>query len=463
MVLEMLNRNTRIHFVGIGGIGMSALAQVLLSRGYIVSGSDIKLNNLTRLVEYKGGRIYEGHDRRNVGDAQAVVYSSAVSNDNPELLEAKRRRLNILHRGQLLGELMKDKISVAVAGAHGKTTTASMLSDILIKARLDPVCILGGESVNLRGNTYTGKGRYMVAEADESDGSHLYLNPNFAVLTNIDREHIDYYKSMEELVDINASFLKRIHPEGVFFGLIDNKFIRNILLHYERKFATFGLSEEADLHAANIRMEGRRSYFDCIYHKENLGTLTLNMSGMHNVLNALAASVVALYIGVDFDVIKEALFAFKSSKRRFEVYPDTNGVTLLEDYAHHPTEISAVLEACRLLKPRRLITVFQPHRYTRTKGLSNEFGPCFGLSDELILTNIYAASEPPIEGVTVKNIFDKVLENNFENVHIMPKENIAGYLYNSSQDGDLIAVLGAGDISEVAKDLAQRFKDEKRA
>ncbi|MBL7068484.1 MAG: UDP-N-acetylmuramate--L-alanine ligase [Candidatus Omnitrophica bacterium] len=458
----MLNKSARIHFVGIGGIGMSALAQVLLSRGYIVSGSDINLNNLTRLVEFKGGRIYKGHDRKNVGDAEIVVYSTAVSKDNPELLEAAKRHLKILHRGELLGELMKDKIGVAVTGAHGKTTTTSMLSDIMIKARLDPVCILGGESVNLRSNAYAGKGKYLIAEADESDGSHLYLNPKFAILTNVDREHVDYYENMEELVKINRSFLKRIHPDGIFFGLIDNEFIRKILLHYDRRFATFGLSKEADLHAANIHMEGMISRFDCIYHKENLGTINIKIPGIHNVLNALAASIFALHIGIDFNVIRDALSLFKSSKRRFEVYPDTDGITLVEDYAHHPTEISAALEACRLLKPRRLITVFQPHRYTRTKALSNEFGLCFGLSDELILTNIYAASEPPIEGVTVKNIYDKVLENNFENVHIMPKENIADYLYNSSEDGDLIAVLGAGDISEVAKELAQRFKDEPR-
>jgi len=457
----MLDSNAKIHFIGIGGIGMSGLAQVLLSKGYIVTGSDIKPNNLTELIESKGARVYKGHKDSNIDDSQIVVYSSSISKDNPELREARRRNLRILHRAELLAELMKEKIGIAVTGAHGKTTTASMISDILIRAGHDPICILGGESASLKGNACIGKGKFLVAEADESDGSHLHLEPMFAVITNIDREHLDYYKNTEDILKTSLLFLEKIQQGGTFFGSIDNDFIRKILLNYDRKFKTFGLSGEADLYATNIRLNGLNSAFDCIYRGERIGTINIKVPGIHNILNALAAILFTLHIGIDFEVIRDALYKFRSAKRRFEIYPDTNGVTLIEDYAHHPTEISATLEACRLLKPRRLVTVFQPHRYTRTKELQDEFGSCFGLSDKLILTNIYAASEPPIEGVSIKNIFDKVMERGLKDAHIMPKENIADYLFDNSRDGDLIAVLGAGDIGEVARDLGERLKDER--
>jgi UDP-N-acetylmuramate--alanine ligase len=456
----MLKSNASIHFIGIGGIGMSALAQVLLSRGYIVTGSDISLNNLTDIIEAKGGMIYKGHREGNIGHAQIVVYSSSISENNPELRAARKRRLNIMHRSELLAELMDEKDGIAVTGSHGKTTTAAMIADILIKGGCDPICILGGESLTLNSNAHAGRGRFLVAEADESDGTHLKLTPKYAILTNIDKEHLDYYRDRDHLVKTNLSFLEKIRPGGSFFGLIDDYFIRKILLHYDRRFSTFGLSSEADLHAANVKMEGLTSSFDCIYNDKNIGNVRLNIPGRHNILNALGSIIFALHIGMSFKVISGSLLEFRSTKRRFQIYPDTDGVTLIEDYAHHPTEISAVLEACRLLKPRRVVTVFQPHRYTRTEQLSEEFGLSFRFSDELILTNIYAASEKPIEGVSVKNIYDKVVESGLQNIHIMPKENIADYLYNTAQKGDLIAVLGAGDIGGVAKDLSVKFHDD---
>ncbi len=454
----MLNKSSKIHFIGIGGIGMSALAQVLLSKGYIITGSDIKHNLFTRAIELKGGRVFMGHDAENITGSQLVVYSSAISDDNPELNRARKENIEILHRGRLLGELMNEKDGVAVTGSHGKTTTSAMISCILIKAGYDPVCLLGGESIDLNGNVYVGKGKFLVAEADESDSSHLYLEPKFALITNIDREHMDHYRDMDHIVETNLRFLERIKPDGAFFGSIDNEYIRKILLHYERRFATYGLSREADLYASNIRFSGISSTFDCIYKKSAAGTITLGVPGMHNVLNALGAVLFSLHIGIDFKVIAKSLYEFRSTKRRFEIYPNTGDVTLVEDYAHHPTEIKATLEACRLLNPRRVIAVFQPHRYTRTKELKREFGSCFEKSDELILTNIYAASEKPLEGVSVKNIYDEVVKNGFGNAHIMPKENIRDYLYNTCKDGDLIAVMGAGDIGEVAKGLEKRLR-----
>lgn len=458
----MLKSNAKIHFIGIGGIGMSAIAQVLLSQGYIITGSDISLNNLTDSIEAKGGKVYKGHRADNIGDSQIVVYSSSISGTNPELTAARKRGLRVLHRSELLAEIMKEKESIAVTGSHGKTTTASIISDILIKAGLDPVCILGGESFTIGANAYAGKGKYLVAEADESDGSHLALSPKYAILTNIDKEHLDYYRDVDHIVKTNLAFLEKITPDGIFFGLIDDFFIRRILLHYEGRFSTFGLSNEADLYPMDIKMKGMVSEFDCIYKGQRLGRIAINMPGVHNILNALAAIIFALYIGVDFETIARSIGEYRSAKRRFQVYPGTRGVTLIEDYAHHPTEISATLEACGLLRPKRLITVFQPHRYSRTKELAKEFGRSFGASSELILTNIYAASEKPIEGITVKNIYDSVLDNGFENVHIMPMENIAEYVYNNSQDGDLIAVLGAGDVGKVARELCGRFKRDGR-
>lgn len=457
----MLTKSAKVHFIGIGGIGMSALAQILLSKGYIVTGSDVKKNNLTDTIESKGGKVFEGHQLENVRDAQVVIYSSSIAKENPELTEARRRGLQVMHRGQLLAEVMKDKTGVAITGAHGKTTTTAMISNILIKAGYDPMCILGGESLNLKSNVYLGKGKFIVAEADESDGSHLYLEPSFGIMTNIDHEHLDYYDSIDDIVKAGKLFMERISQNGVFFGSMDDKFVRKLLVHYKGRFATFGMSQDADLYAANVRLEGLSSQFDCMYDKRKIGTIKMKVPGMHNVLNALASILFALHIGIGFDTIRESLYDFKSTKRRFEIFPDTGRVLLIEDYAHHPTEIMATLQACRLLRPKRIVAVFQPHRYTRTQRLQREFGNCFGLSDELILTNIYPASEAPIEGVTVRCIFDKVLDSGLSNVHIMPKKNIAEYLYNTACDGDLIAVLGAGDIGEVAGELRLKLaKDE---
>jgi len=437
---------------------MSALAQVLQVRGYIVSGSDVNPNNLTETIEARGGKVYIGHLAENIGDAQVIIYSSSITKDNPEMVAAANKGLIILHRGKLLAALMKEKVGVAVTGSHGKTTTASMISEIMVKAGYDPICVLGGESLNLGGNVHLGKGKYLVAEADESDGSHVYLEPSYGIITNIDREHLDYYKGLDDIISTNLKFLRNIRPEGTFFGLIDDAFIRKILLHYDRRFVTFGISREADLRAEDVQMEGLSTTFTCLYKGDKIGQIRINVPGRHNVLNALAATLFALHIGVDFEVIARALSEFKSTKRRFEIYPSTGDVMVIEDYAHHPAEISATIDACRLLKPKRVVTVFQPHRYTRTKELEREFGGSFEGSDELILTNVYAASEPPLEGVSVKNIFDKVREAGFKNVHIIPKDKITEYLYNNTYDGDLVAVLGAGDIGKVAGELAGRLK-----
>lgn len=441
---------------------MSGLAQVLLSRGYIITGSDLSPNNLTTLIESKGGLVYKGHKDTNITGAQIVVYSSSISGDNPELKAARKNHIKVLHRAQLLAELMKEKDGIAVTGAHGKTTTSTMISDILIKAHQDPTCILGGESAALNGNARNGKGKYLVAEADESDGSQLYLNPKYGIITNIDYEHLDHYKTMDNNIKANLEFLKNIKPDGAFFGLIDNEFIKKILLNYNGRFATFGLTSRADLYPASIKSKGLSTEFDCIYKGSPIGRITLEVPGMHNVLNALASILFAIDIGIEFNDIKSALSEFRSARRRFEIYPDTGRVTVVEDYAHHPTEITATLEACRLLKPKRVIAVFQPHRYTRTKELKKQFGSSFRLSDRLILTNIYPAFEKPLKGVSIRSIFDEAVKDGFKDIHILPKEDITDYLYDTCQDGDLVAVLGAGDIGDVAKEFSIRLKGDLR-
>ena len=459
----MLNTNTKIHFIGIGGIGMSSLAQLLLESGYIVSGSDESPNHLTRKIESRGGKVFASHRASNLGDAQVVVYSTAINKNNPEMAAALKRNIPTLHRAELLSQIMQEKDSVAVTGTHGKTTTASLISSILVESGLDPTLILGGELNLIGGNTHAGKGNIIVAEADESDGSFLFMSPRYSVITNIDADHLDHHKDLEGLIKANLDFAKKTKPNGELFCLFDDLNVRRILLNYSGRFTTFGMYKEADLSCRNVKINGFSSEFDCIYKNANLGRIKLNLPGTYNILNSLAAILVSLHLGVDFDCIKKALFAYSGVKRRFEVKSDTDGVTIVEDYAHHPTEISRVLEAARASGKRRVVVVFQPHRYSRTKDLLDDFGKCFSSADELILTNIYSAWENPIKGLSVTDIYKKVLSSGNRNVRIIPKDNIAGYLYNTAREGDLILILGAGDVGEVAgslKDLFDREKNE---
>ena len=453
----MLTTNTKIHFIGIGGIGMSSLAQLLLDTGYIVSGSDETLNSLTSKIESKGGRVFLGHKASNLGDAQVVVYSSAIDQKNTELIMAKKRNIPIFHRAQLLFELMKEKESIAVSGTHGKTTTSCMLSSILIEAGMDPTLILGGELNLIGGNTYAGKGEFVVVEADESDSSFLFLEPKYTVITNIDQDHLDYHKSLEGLIKANLDFAKKTKLDGELFCLFDDYNIRRIILDYEGRFTTFGMSKEADLHATNLKFDNFKTKFNCIYKKRDLGRVTLNIPGEYNVLNSLAAILVSLRLGVDFNYAKSALSNYTGAKRRFDVKLKRDDIMIIEDYAHHPTEIEAVLKASKSYKGKRLVVVFQPHRYSRTKFLLESFGTCFGLADELILTNIYHAWEEPIKELSVRDIYQRVLVSGQRNAHIMPKNNITDYLYNTAQPNDMILVLGAGDIGDVASNLADMF------
>lgn len=454
----LLRKNKRIHFVGIGGIGMSGIAHILLEMGYRVSGSDLEQNSLTRKLQKMGGIIFTGHDSSNIlKDTGLVVYSSSVSFINPEMHEARKRRIPIVHRAKLLAELFNNKIGIAVTGTHGKTTTTSLAAVMLENCGLNPTAIIGGEIEEFCGNAKLGKGKHIVAEADESDSSFLNLKPSVAVITNIEPEHLDHFKTMDDAKRAYRKFADNIKPGGILIYNHDDHSVRDALKGYKREKESFGSSRHADISPDNIKMDRFYTSFDCIYKGKDLGRVGINIPGQHNVMNALAAILVGLKSGLKFDDVREAIKDFKGVKRRFHLRSDHEGVMLIDDYGHHPTEIRVVLEACRNWKPRRLIAIFQPHRYTRTKALADDFGKCFKEADKLILTDIYAASEKPIRGVSVRSIYDRAKKSGNKDISIVKKEMIADSIMKIKKRGDMIVVFGAGDIKKVADELSEKL------
>lgn len=449
----------RIHFIGIGGIGMSAIARVLLETGHKVSGSDLEQNNLTKKIESLGGKIFEGHAASNLPeDAGTVVYSSSISGKNPELKEALRRKLKVIHRAGMLGELFNKKKGIGVTGTHGKTTTTSLVSVMLQNTGLDPTVIIGGEVGQFGGNAKAGSGEYLVAEADESDSSFLKLRPYYAVVTNIEMEHVDHFRTLSSAIRAYRSFVRNIKRGGMVFYNHDDANARQAVKESGKRYETFGFSKDADIYAADIRMNRFETSFKCFYKSNPLGEVKLMIPGRHNILNALAAILVGLKIGLKFGDIADSIKDFTGTKRRFQLRIEEGGAMLIDDYAHHPTEIRAVLDACRNWRDRRIVAVFQPHRYTRTKFLADEFGRCFEGVGKLILTDIYAASEKPIKGVSLRNIYDKAKANGIKDIEIVKKEKIADRIMAIKRPGDMILVLGAGDIKKVADELYDRMK-----
>jgi UDP-N-acetylmuramate--alanine ligase len=457
----MLNRNRSIHFVGIGGIGMSAIAKVFLEMGYKISGSDLHLNHLTRDLEASGARIFEGHRASNLpGDSSVLVYSSSVPADNPEIKEAGRRKINIAHRAQVLGWIFNKKKGIGVTGTHGKTTTTSLISVMLKAAGRDPTVIIGGECDEFGANGALGRGEYLVAEADESDSSFLNLRPAYAVITNIEMEHVDHFRTLEDAKGAYRAFARNVKTGGRVFYNADDANCVSALEGLSKDFATFGMSKKADIYPRKIRMEGFRTSFECVYKGCPLGKMELVIPGRHNITNALAASLVGLKVGISFKEIAASIKDFRGARRRFQLRAqDAGGAMLIEDYAHHPTEIEAVLDTCRNWKGKRVVAIFQPHRYTRTKYLAEGFGKSLAGADKLLLTDIYAASEKPIKGVSIKNIVNKVTENGLKDVIVMKKENIPGYIMNMKKPDDMIVVLGAGDIKTVADRLSSMMSE----
>jgi UDP-N-acetylmuramate--alanine ligase len=446
----------RIHLVGIGGIGMSGIAEVLLTLGYSVSGSDTKLSPITDRLVNLGATIYDGHRAENVEGAHVIVISSAVRRDNPEVAEAHKLKIPVIPRAEMLAELMRLKYGIAVAGAHGKTTTTSMTASVLAAAGLDPTFVVGGR-VNQAGTTARlGRGAYMVVEADESDRTFLLLAPVVAVVTTIDREHLDHYNSLEDIQDAFTQFVNRVPFYGAAILCMDEPNVQAILPKVTRPIISYGTSSQADLVISDIEHSGLASDFRLTFRGDDLGMFHLPMPpGIHNVRNAAAAAAVGLYLDVPADLIRAGLAGFTGVGRRFDVKGVINGITLIDDYGHHPAEIRATLEAARLCKFNRLLVLFQPHRFSRTLHMWDEFCRTFNQADVLVMTDIYAASELPISGITSEALATAIRDAGHKHVvYRSSMQDGIDYLLKEARPGDAILTIGAGNVGRVIGEVA---------
>ena len=452
-----------IHFVGIGGIGMSGIAEVLHNLGYEVTGSDIKESETTNRLRNLGIKIFIGHNRENIDHAHVVVISSAVSPDNPEVLEAKQRAIPVIPRAEMLAELGRLKYGILVAGAHGKTTTTSLIATILGEGGLDPTVIIGGKLKSMGSNARLGQGDYIVAEADESDGSFLKLNPTIAVITNIDREHMDYFSDMESLRQAFLSFINKIPFYGIAVVCMENEYLKEIIPLIQRKYLTYGLSEDADIYARNIKHSGIRISFEAVYKEKSLGMFTLPVPGKHNVLNSLSAIAVAMELQIPVDVIAKALGNFSGIQRRFEFKGEAGDIKVFDDYGHHPSEIMATLKAAReCFNGNRVVVLFQPHRYTRTRDLIDEFAMSFGSADKLFLMDIYPAGEKPIEGISSDVLAARIRDTGFENLTYIPdKKEMMEMVASELKQGGVLITLGAGDVYKMGEEILNILRSEK--
>jgi UDP-N-acetylmuramate--alanine ligase len=447
-----------IHFVGIGGIGMSGIAEVLLNLGYHISGSDIKETEVTRRLQALGCEISYGHRKENVREADVVVVSSAIRTGNPEVEVAEQRLIPVIPRAEMLAELMRMKVGIAIAGTHGKTTTTSLIATILAAGGLDPTVVIGGRLNSIGSNARLGQGDFLVAEADESDGSFLKLMPTIAVVTNIDPEHLDYYHGIEEIKETFLSFLNKIPFYGLAVLCLDHPHIQSLIPKLKKRFTTYGLTTQADLQAKEIAFEGLSTAFDVIYKHQEVGRLTLQMPGLHNVYNALATVATAVELDIPFRVVQETLQDFSGIQRRFQIKGEKKRILVIDDYGHHPVEIMATLRAARTGWGRRIVAIFQPHRYTRTQALFNDFLTAFYDADVLILTDIYPAGEERIEGVEAEALFEGIREYGHKDVtYFKNKKEIVDHLLRIIVPGDLVITLGAGDIWQVADELVSRL------
>ena len=445
----MYGKIDKIHFVGIGGIGMSGIAEVLLNLGYKVSGSDLRGSDITDRLATLGAEVSIGHSAVNLKNANVVVISSAVHDDNPEVIEAKRLHVPVIPRAEMLAELMRMKFGIAIAGTHGKTTTTSMAASVLGYAGIDPTIVIGGKLNAIGSNARLGQGKFLLAEADESDGSFLVLSPTIAVVTNIDADHLDHYSGgIEEIKETFVRFINKVPFYGVAALCLDDPNIRAILPQVKKRYITYGLSSQADIRATHVRHDGFVTSFTAHYKGYRLGDVSFAMPGEHNVLNAMACIAVALELDVSFSDIKEGFSTFGGVGRRFTVKGEVNGVTVVDDYGHHPAEVRATLSAARLGWPeRRIVAIFQPHRYTRTSAQFSEFVTAFYDADILILTDIYPAGEKPIEGITAERLSQEILSHGHKNVTwIAEREKIPEYLEGIIEKGDMVITLGAGNI-----------------
>lgn len=447
----------KIHFIGIGGSGMNGIAQVLLNQGFIISGSDLKETETVLKLKEMGAKIFIGHNPENVIDTDLVVYSSAVTPDNPELQKAKELGIPTIPRGEMLAELMRFKYGIAIAGSHGKTTTTSMVGTILGKTGFDPTVVIGGKLEAYGSNAKLGRGEFIVTESDESDGSFLRLTPTIVSINNIDLEHIGFYKDLEDIKNAFIQFANKVPFYGAVAVNIDDENVRSILPKIEKKVIKFGLSDEAQIKAENIKLIDGRYKF----HIKGYGDIHLSIPGKHNIYNALAAISISLELGVPFCVIKEALENFKNANRRFDIkYKDEN-IIVVDDYAHHPTEIKATLSAAKDMYPdKRIIVVFQPHRYSRVASLFEEFAKSFDIPDIIIFTDIYSAGEKPIEGITGEALAEKIKERKKEVIFVKDIKEAENLVKNIMKNGDLIITLGAGNITTISDNLSKFLREK---
>jgi len=448
-----------IHFVGIGGIGMSGIAEVLLASGFAVSGSDMKQSETTQRLAGLGATVHVGHAAAHVEGVDVVVFSSAVPPDNPELVRARRLSIPVIRRAEMLAELMRLKDGIAIAGSHGKTTTTSLVATVLREAELDPTVVIGGK-LNVLGSTAShGLGDLLLAEADESDGSFLHLTPVIAVITNIDAEHLDHYGDHEGVKDAFAEFANRVPFYGLVVACLDHPHVQDILPQIEKRTATYGLSAQADYRAKDPVVEGLKTTFTLVRRQEDLGKVTVQMPGIHNVLNTLAVIAVADELQVPLEVTKAALAGFAGVHRRFTVVGEHGGVPIIDDYGHHPAEVHVTLEAAQRAYGRRLVVAFQPHRYTRTHHLFDELTRAFNRADVLLLADVYAAGEPPIEGATSAHLAEAIREHGHRDVtHVGPREALVDAIADRLEPGDVVITLGAGDITRVGPELLAKLQ-----
>ncbi|MBN2158279.1 MAG: UDP-N-acetylmuramate--L-alanine ligase [Spirochaetes bacterium] len=454
----MFRKSKKMHFIGIGGIGMSGIAEILINLGYEVSGSDLVESDQTRRLGSLGAKIFIGHRSSNITDCHVVVTSSAIAGSNPELVEARKRGIPVIHRSEMLAELIRMKHGIGVAGTHGKTTITSMLSYVLYHGGINPTAVVGGKVLNFNTNARVGEGEYIVFEADESDGSFLKLLPCIGIVSNIDADHLDYYKYFQGLKDAFLSYMNNIPFYGYSVLCVDDAAVRELLPRVERPYVTYGLSDDADFRATDIAMSKGMTSFRCLYKNEAVGDFSIRQLGNHNVVNSLSVIAVALELDLPVASVRDGLAEFRGVGRRLELIGEANGVRVYDDYGHHPTEIRATLEALKRLE-KRIVVVFQPHRYTRTQLLWDEFGQSFANADELFLTEIYPAGEQPIEGVTSQLIREAVLKHEGrEAVIISCFEDIPGQIARRVRDDDVVLTLGAGDIYKAGARIIEEIK-----
>jgi len=455
----MFKRYQQVHFVGIGGVGMSGIAEVLLNLGYRITGSDARRGEAVERLERLGAKVFIGHEASHADGAHVVVYSSAVARDNVEVQAARLRGVPAIPRAEMLAELMRLKYGIAIAGTHGKTTTTSMVAAVLAAGELDPTVVVGGRILGLGANARLGQGEFLVAEADESDGSFLKLSPTIAVVTTVDAEHLDYYADLDAIRAAFLTFVNKVPFYGAAVLCLDQPNIQQMIPRVDKRVITYGLESSADLTARRLEFAGTISRFEVVQRGHLLGAVALEVPGRHNVLNALAAIAVGLDLELPFDVIARALAGFRGVQRRFQVRGEVRGVLVVDDYGHHPAEIRATLAAAKAGYDRRVITVFQPHRYSRTQHLWGEFLTAFYQSDVLVVMDIYGAGEAPLPGVHARDLAEGIAAHGHRDVRYLNGDRaaIVDFLCESTRSGDLVLTLGAGDVGALGAEVLARL------